>query len=124
MSNVRSADRSRMRGELCVAARFAEIPKTNLLESSERERPQLPRGWVTACKATSCLQQVQQKSERLEATLLPGLRASYWDVSRIRTTSESVWPRNRARLLPSGDQSKVEICSAVNDVMRRPDDPS
>src|SRR5205807_10518743 len=51
-------------------------------------------------------------------------RWSYRDVSRIRTTSESVWPRNMARLLPSGDHANVEICSALKDVIRRPDAPS
>lgn len=50
--------------------------------------------------------------------------AGYRDDSRIRTTSESVWPRSRQRFLPSGDQWKLRICSESKAVICRPREPS
>ena len=47
-----------------------------------------------------------------------------WE-SRIRTTSESIWPRMMANFLPSGDQAKLSpMCSDLKLVSWRPADPS
>src|SRR5215469_16577023 len=48
----------------------------------------------------------------------------YKDDSRIRTTSESLWPRSMQRVRPSGDHRKLKICSESNCVILRPEEPS
>jgi len=51
-------------------------------------------------------------------------RSHCWE-SRIRTTSESIWPRMMANFLPSGDQAKLTpMCSDLKLVSWRPADPS
>jgi hypothetical protein len=50
--------------------------------------------------------------------------AGYCCTSRMSTTSESVWPRTTASLLPSHDQWKSQMCSDLNEVICLPGEPS